>query len=202
MTAPDGSPVALYLRLPARLSDADFVDSLLRSHARGSSILDLGCGTGRLAEPLAAKGHTVVAVDNEPAMLAHLRLSRPVLADVAAVRLDETFDAVLVMSHLVNRSDHTTVKAILSTARKHLRPNGFAVIERYPPGWVATCEEQTTERDGVRFTLRDLSRDAGGILSATMVYEFDGRRCEQHFQAREFDEALLADFGHAYHLIP
>lgn len=93
-------------------------------------------------------------------------------------------------------------EAMLETARNHLRPNGFAVIERYPPGWVATCAEQIIERDGVRFTLRNPSRDSEGVLSASMVYEFDGKRFEQHFRAREFDEALLAGFGHAYHLIP
>ena len=214
MTAPDGSPVALYLRLPPRLAEAEFVNSLLppacalRSSAYGarrnkpSSILDLGCGTGRLAEPIAAKGHTIVAVDNEPEMLSHLRLSRPVLADIATLRLDEDFDAVLLMSHLVNHPDPAIVKRLLTTARNHLRPNGFAVIERYPPGWVATCAEKTTEQDGVRFILRDTARDAEGVLSATMMYEFDGKRFEQSFQAREFDEALLADFGHAYHLIP
>jgi len=135
-------------------------------------------------------------------MLTHLRLSRPVLADLTTLRLNESFDAVLVMSHLVNHPDRTIVKAILSTARNHLRPNGFAVIERYPPGWVATCAEKTTEHDGIRFTLQQLSRDTGGVLSATMVYEFDGQRFEQRFQAREFDEALLTDFGHAYHLLP
>lgn len=148
-------------------------------------------------------GHTVVAVDNEPEMLSHLRLSRPVRADIASLSLvGEEFDAVLLMSHLVNHPDTSMVAAMLETVRKHLRPNGFAVIERYPPGWVASCSERTTERDGVRYTLRDLSRDAEGVLTATMVYEFDGRRFEQLFQARDFDETLLAGFGRTYHLIP
>jgi SAM-dependent methyltransferase len=198
VTAPDGSPVELYLRMPPRLAEAEFVSSLL---AGAGSILDLGCATGRLAEPLAAMGHTVVALDNEPEMLTHLRLSRPVLADLTTVRLGESFDAVLLMSHLVNNPDRQTVRAMLQTVRNHLRPNGFAVIERYRPGWVATCAEGTSERDGIRFTLQDLSRGEE-TLRATMVYEFDGKRFEQRFQAREFDEALLADFGHAYHLLP
>jgi SAM-dependent methyltransferase len=203
MTAPDGSPVALYRRLPPRTADAGFVDRLLGPARAPGTILDLGCGTGRLAEPLAAMGHTVVAVDNEPEMLSHLTLSRPVRAEITSLRLErEAFDAVLLMSHLVNNPDTATVKAMLETAQYHLRPNGFCVIERYPPGWVATCAERTTERDGVRFTLRDLSRDAGGVLTATMVYEFDGGRFEQRFQAREFDETLLAGFGGACHLLP
>ena len=201
MTAPDGSPVALYLRLPARLAEAELVQALLGGKA--ASILDLGCATGRLAEPLAAMGHTVVAVDNEPEMLRHLRLSRPVKAEITQLSLEgQLFDAVLLMSHLVNLPDTSTVRAMLETVRKHLHPNGFVVIERYPPGWVASCTERTTEHDGVRFTLQDLSRDEDGVLSATMVYEFDGRRFEQRFQAREFDENLLAGLGRTCHLIP
>lgn len=41
--------------------------------AAGGLIADLGCGTGRLTLPLALAGHTVVAVDHSPAMLARLR---------------------------------------------------------------------------------------------------------------------------------
>lgn len=100
----------------------------------------------------------MTAVDNEPAMLAALRLSEPVLADITTVRLGRRFDAVLLTSHLVNHPDPATVRALLRTVRIHLRGNRFAVIERYPRGWVATCTERTTERDGVRFHLCDIDR--------------------------------------------
>lgn len=187
--APDGSPVDLYLRLPARLDLAAAIDRRLKA---GSQILDLGCGTGRIAEQLCQMGHIVTAVDNEPAMLAHLRLSEPILADIATMRLGRRFDAVLLTSHLVNHPDPATVRALLRTVRVHLRAGGFAVIERYPPGWVATCTERSVERDGVRFHLRDIERTDDGVLSAKMIYEFDGKRLEQPFRAREFDESLIA----------
>jgi RimJ/RimL family protein N-acetyltransferase len=68
--APDGSPVALYLRLPERAAEAVLIHDLLPA---GGTVLDLGCGTGRLAEPLARLGHPVTGVDNCPQMLAALR---------------------------------------------------------------------------------------------------------------------------------
>jgi len=68
--APDGSPVQLYLSLSARTEDAAVIHALLPT---GGTVLDLGCGTGRLAEPLAELGHRVTGVDNEPAMLGALR---------------------------------------------------------------------------------------------------------------------------------
>ena len=63
--APDGSPVAFYARLPAT-GEPELIHALA---PRGSTILDLGCGVGRMAGPLAALGHRVTGIDNAPGML-------------------------------------------------------------------------------------------------------------------------------------
>lgn len=186
-TAPDGSPVALYRRLPERLDDAALIHDLVPP---GVSILDLGCGTGRLAEPLARLGHPVTAVDNEPEMLAGLRLATGVYADIVSLDLGTRFDAVLLMSHFVDTADAELVDGVLRTVRRHLRVGGIAVVERHPPGWVASCTESTREADGVRFTLTDLDR-AGDVLTATIRYGFDGLDAEQRFSVRDLDDDRL-----------
>jgi SAM-dependent methyltransferase len=186
--APDGSPVPLYQRLPPRTGEAALIHELLPT---GGTVLDLGCGTGRLAEPLVDLGHPVTGVDNEPQMLAGLRRATGVLADVTTVELSQHFDAVLLMSHLVNTAEHDFVAAVLRTARRHL-DGGVAVVERYPPGWVGGAAEIVTESGGVRYTLQrhDLSDD--GVLTASIRYEFDGLRAEQRFSARDVDDDRLA----------
>lgn len=186
--APDGSPVALYRRLPPRIEDAELIHGLL---PRGGAVLDLGCGTGRLAEPLARLGHPVTGVDNERGMLVELRLTRPVHADVTALDLGRRFHAVLLMSHLVNRADPEFVAAALRAVRRHLRDDGVAVVERHAPGWVATCAPSADEVDGVRYTLTDLDRH-DDVLTATMRYEFDGQRVDQRFSVRDVDDERLA----------
>jgi SAM-dependent methyltransferase len=200
--APDGSPVELYLRLPERTEEAALVHDLLPS---GGSVLDLGCGTGRLAEPLARLGHPVTGVDNEPEMLAALRLASGVCADIASLDLGERFDAVLLMSHFVDTADEPFVAAVLRTVRRHVRDGGVAVVERYPPGWVTTCVEGISESQGVRYTLRDLIR-AEGTLTGTLRYEFivPGAEpgaapvsAEQRFSAREVDDAELSALAQA-----
>lgn len=185
--APDGSPVPLYLRLPPRTDDAALIHDLLPA---GGSVLDLGCGAGRLSEPLAGLGHPVTGVDDEPRMLAALRLTTGVHADLTTVDLGRTFDAVLLMSHLVNSADERLVTAALDTARRHL-DGGFALVERHPPGWTYEGGDGTREMDGIRLTLHrhDLT---DGVLTASMEYEFDGVRALQRFSARDVDDVRMA----------
>ncbi|MGW5715894.1 class I SAM-dependent methyltransferase [Amycolatopsis sp. NPDC003865] len=65
----DGSSVEVYLLLPAS-GEPEIVHAAVPA---GASILELGCGAGRVTHPLLALGHPVVAVDDSPAMLAHVR---------------------------------------------------------------------------------------------------------------------------------
>lgn len=191
--APDGSPVQLYLRMPPRTPDARLIHDLLPP---GGTVLDLGCGTGRLAEPLAELGHPVTGVDNEPAMLAALRRATGVQAEITELDLGERFDAVLLMSHFVNAADRSFVHTVLRVVRRHLACDGFAVLERHPPGWAATCTETDRTVDGVRVWLRDLVRD-GGVLTATVRYEFDGTSAEQRFSVVDVDDDRLAELAAA-----
>ncbi len=94
--APDGSPVDVYLALPAE-PELGHVRSVL---SPGSAVLDLGCGVGRLSNPLAADGHEVVAVDESAEMLAHVIGPEAVLADLWHLDLGRRFDVVLATSHL------------------------------------------------------------------------------------------------------
>lgn len=191
--APDGSPVDLYRRLPARQSEAELLHDLLPA---GGAVLDLGCGAGRLAEPLAALGHPVTGVDNEPAMLAVLNRATGVCAEITTLDMPDRFDAVLAMSHLVNTADDEFVAAVLTTARRHVTGAGFVVVERHAPGWVHSCTDSDHERDGVRYRLTIHSRDQGQ-LTATIRYEFDGNAAEQRFSARDVPDDRLADLAAA-----
>ena len=63
-----------------------------------ASVLDAGCGTGRVAIELAARGIDVVGVDVDETMLAAARAKAASIAWVAAVlaalALDRTFELV------------------------------------------------------------------------------------------------------------
>lgn len=124
-TAPDGSPVGLYAVLPPGEESAT-VDRLLARHA---SILDLGCGTGRLARAFTELGHTVVGVDQSADMLAYATDVETVLADIEGLDLNRKFDCVLLSSYLVNTIDVNRRRAFLETCRRHVGDRGIVVLQ-------------------------------------------------------------------------
>src|SRR5689334_20799908 len=107
--APDGSPVDLY----RRLSGAREAAMIVAAVPPPATLLELGCGAGRVTNELTARGYDVTAVDNEPEMLRHVRDATAVLADIAVLRLEQRFDAVLLCSHFVNAPDAVDRHALL-----------------------------------------------------------------------------------------
>lgn len=138
--APDGSPVALYIRLPGD-REAELIDAQLPA---GSRILELGCGAGRLTHELVRRGHRVTAVDNSPDMLAHVRGADTVLADIIGLDLGNTFDAVVLWSHLINAADTTMRNEFMASCRRHVNPTGVVLMWRFKPGWVRTSRRHAT----------------------------------------------------------
>ena len=75
---------------PAAGEHSSYVDDFLRlaSVRPGESVLDMGCGTGALALPLATEGHDVVAADFSEGMLDVLRRDAATLPEHGAGKLD------------------------------------------------------------------------------------------------------------------
>jgi SAM-dependent methyltransferase len=122
----------------------------------GASILELGCGTGRILRPLAALGHPVTGVDDSPEMLAHCPDLPTVCSPIGTLRLDRAFDVVLLASTMIN-ADTGTRRGFLSTVRHHLRGDGTAVFQQNPPGWFETVGQAEPVRDdpgGIRRIIR------------------------------------------------
>lgn len=112
------------------------------------SVLDLGCGTGGHAVPLAQRGLAVTGVDRSPGMLeragekaadagADVALHQ---GDVRTVRLGATFDAVIVMFAVMGyQLANDDVRATLRTVRAHLQPGGLLVFDIWHgPGVIAS----------------------------------------------------------------
>lgn len=176
---PDGSPVELYLELPAA-GEPEVVHGAIPA---GAAVLELGCGVGRVTHPLVALGHPVVAVDESPEMLAHVRGAETVCARIGELRLDRRFPVVVLGSHLINGPDR---QALLEAARRHLAPGGQLLVEWHPPAWFDQVAEGSGGQLGeVRIAVEGVRRD-GDRMSATVCFSLGDRTWKQPFTAERF----------------
>jgi len=150
----DGCAVELYARLPA-FGEAEIVHAAVPP---GASVLELGCGTGRILRPLAALGHPVTGADDSPEMLDRSPDLRTVCGSIESLRLDRAFDVVLLASTMIN-AEPGTRRGFLSAVRRHLRGDGVAVFQQSPPGWFESIEQAERVRDdpgGIRRIIRSV----------------------------------------------
>jgi SAM-dependent methyltransferase len=185
---PDGCAVEFYALLkPGR--EPDIVHAAAGS-AR-ASVLELGAGTGRITEALAALGHPVVAVDESPDMLARITHAETVCAQLQDLALGRQFDVVLLASFLVNAPSAATRAAFLAACEQHVTDTGCVIIQQHPPAWFTGVTATEDQSDGITFRLRDLSRPEPGLLSATAEYQAGERIWTHSFTARRLDEEDL-----------
>ena len=129
------------------------------------TLLDVCCGLGRHALPLAARGYTVTGVDRDAAMIAearHAARDLPVgaggasfiqadMRDLAAV--PGTFDGALCLWQSFGYFDADTNTAVLRGMRDKLNPRGRIVLDLYHRDYFAAHQGvEVAERAGRRIT--------------------------------------------------
>ena len=96
-----------------------------------ASVLDGGCGTGRVGIELARHGVEVVGVDLDESMLATARRAAPQLtwvrADLASLDLGRTVDLVVLAGNVVLFTPPGTEAALVAGCARHLDPGGLLV---------------------------------------------------------------------------
>jgi SAM-dependent methyltransferase len=196
---PDGCAVDFYAMLSPR-GEPEIIHEAAGHPA--ASVLELGAGAGRVTGPLAALGHRVVAVDESPEMLAHITTARTICSRIEDLALEERFDVVLLASHLINVPDDQELQELLAACARHVSPSGCVLIEQHAPDWLEAARESESEADGIIFRLRDISRPAPDLLSATVEYQVGDQVWTQTFTARRLGterlNAALAGAGLAF----
>ncbi|MEZ5092160.1 class I SAM-dependent methyltransferase [Nocardioides sp.] len=153
---------AQYFRgLEARGDDVDgearFVHAML---PRGATVLDAGCGVGRVAAALARWGHRAAGVDADPVLVEAGRGFYPDLplatvdlcglspARLESVGLPADYDVVVAAGNVMLFVAEGTECRVLDAVARVLRPGGRAVF-----GF----------RTGAAYTHDDLDRDAASV---------------------------------------
>jgi SAM-dependent methyltransferase len=187
--APDGSPVEAFAVLPPGPAP-ELLDARLPPAA---TVLDLGCGAGRIAHALAERGHRVTAVDQCAAMLDHVDRTKVVAAvedDIETLDLGERFDAVLLASFLVNTTDEQQRNGFLAACARHLKADGAVFVQRLDPELVPLAVDAESEADGVTYAMADVRHD-GSRFEATMAFATDDDRWEHRYAGDVLDDAQL-----------
>jgi SAM-dependent methyltransferase len=179
--APDGSPVEVYERLPAR-GEADYVAEVVAPPAR---LLELGCGVGRVTAQLVDHGYSVTAVDESAEMLVHVRDAETVCARIEELDLGRRFDAVLLFSNLLSVEPQQR-RAFLAACARH---SDVLLVETLPLAWQPQAGES---RLGDVVTRLRIAAVEAGVVHGAVDYEIPGRTWTHEFAMRVFaDEAEL-----------
>jgi 2-polyprenyl-3-methyl-5-hydroxy-6-metoxy-1,4-benzoquinol methylase len=104
--------------------------SLVRSLNPGS-VLDAGCGSGRVAIELARHGIEVIGVDVDASMIAEARRRAPELtwihADLASLALGRLFDVVVMAGNVPLFCQVADRRALVEACAAHVPPGGALV---------------------------------------------------------------------------
>ena len=134
----------------------------------GTSILDVGAGTGRLAIPLANLGYQVTAVDHSTAMLRQLQKTAPpsitCLNHLSQHHPSRPYQvALLVFTTISYLPTPRALVALLRQIGDQLAPNGYLIIDQPGPH---------------TFTSHDHARRTGdGYVSRKIIMKPTGKAC-------------------------
>jgi SAM-dependent methyltransferase len=141
-----------------------YLDAADRAKSRGEAVLELACGTGRIALRLAQAGAEVVGLDLSTAMLGVARQKSAdigtvswVEGDMRSFDVERTFGLILIPGHafhnLLTSDDQV---ACLSCVKRHLSSGGMLIVH---------LDHQDME------WLGDLVRAKGGVFEEEETFK-------------------------------
>ena len=133
-------------------------------------VLELACGTGRAAVPLAEAGHRVVGVDYAADMLRIAREKRDALGvaernlrllhrDVLKLKLGKRFDWVVILFNtFLGFTTLDEQDRVLRVVREHLKPGGRFWVDIFQPNLALMASERSTRIEPSAFYVPSLDR--------------------------------------------
>jgi 2-polyprenyl-3-methyl-5-hydroxy-6-metoxy-1,4-benzoquinol methylase len=175
-------------------------------------ILDLGCGTGILANAYAALGHSVTGVDPAAAMLDVARAKpqgrRVTWTQATAQSFGSTqrFDLIVMTGHAFQHLlDDADITATITVMRDHLAPGGTLAFETRNPAidwarrWQGQHTRHTMGRQTIHQTFHVLASDADRITFETR-YAFPDATLTSETTLRFAAHATIANLLRAHGL--
>ncbi len=197
---------ALYDELLADDSIAADLMNIIRLHGtRPTTVLDLGCGTGRLLAELRDHGMTGTGIDLQPRLITwarrtHTRL-RLHVGDLRRARLGATFDLVTCVGNTLSYL-HTEAElsAAFDTMRAHSHPGTLLVLATLTGAGrdVHGRSEITTALGAASVTTASTWDPSTEVQTTIRIWQFTDGRVEQDTMRRRFwNPGVLAQLADA-----
>ena len=164
--------------------EVTFIDTIIKKHNRGKSILDVACGTGNHARLLVKKGYSVVGVDKSAQVLKLAKKKVPLAefkqGDMRSFSLNKKFDAVLCMFTAINYNLTTAdlVKS-LKNFKRHLKEGGVIIFDSPLPGPQSYLSANFVPKDLVTLYV---NRDIKKIREVSVYWIFKKNKNAQVFK--------------------
>lgn len=178
----DDEPEDIFRPLPEKLSsqfyalemddftaDIRFYESAL---SKTGSILEMGCGTGRLADCLASKHHPTIGIDISMSMLQKARTrNNPhcsyLCMDMTRPSFTGRFDTIVIPYNTLNvLKTSERISACIAGCRNCLKPGGNLLVQLFIPTDTFIHDKQKT----FQFQMFDLPE--GGKLIKEIIKEY------------------------------
>lgn len=171
-----------HLEMGGEVDDLRFYRELLHRY-RCQSVLELGCGTGRICSSLQAHGFTVTGIDNSRPMLAWARTRRcppTIEMDMCRLGLRCRYTAVIIAWNTLNLlGDRQSIRRCLQEAATVLVPGGLLLLHLFVP------DRQLTDHPAQRFfQYQLLELPAGGKLVKETVRSYERQTQLVHLEER------------------
>jgi SAM-dependent methyltransferase len=151
---------AIYDRVPAYVNRGDVQFYVDEARSAGGSVLEVGCGTGRILLPIARSGQTIDGLDASPQMLG--RCGEKLRAESEAIRgrvtlhdgdarsfdLGRRFELIIAPFRVVQHLTTTDAQlGFLGSVARHLAPGGRLAFDVFNPNFAALVSADGKERE-------------------------------------------------------
>ena len=133
------------------------------------SVLELGCGTGRMTIPMAKVGIDVTGVDISPAMICKLRekaassgaILKSHVMDMRYLKLDQIYQLVVVPYRgFQSIMDVKGQEKCLNSIHRHVEHGGKVVIDMFVPS-----RELFDQYNDISYQVKEISSCASGVVT-------------------------------------
>lgn len=178
-----------------------------RHCSKGSTVLELGCGTGRISRALTAFGCSVTGLDLSPAMLKIAKNSPDkspsyVCMNMTRMAFNTSFDHILIPYNTLNLlRARNLISRCLYQVHTLLKPGGSLLLQLHIP------DKKLIELDGrnqFQFQMFSLNNDSGKLIKETLLSYHSNThdiRLEERYRVRPVGHTRpKEDFKHVLHL--